>query len=180
MRLINTQTIKLEDFTNNPKSRPDYAILSHTWGSDEVLFADMVNGTARQKTSFTKLQYTCTQAQKDGYLYAWVDTCCIDKSSSAELSEAINSMFEWYRDSKVCYAYLEDVTAEDMANLLFPDEHHLTPDEEREFYQTPFARSRWFTRGWTLQELSVQPTLSSMEETGPTLDLRENFLEPLF
>jgi hypothetical protein len=157
MRLINTQTIELEDFTDKPKSRPDYAILSHTWGSDEVLFADMVNGTARQKTSFTKLQYTCTQAQKDGYVYAWVDTCCIDKSSSAELSEAINSMFEWYRDSKVCYSYLEDVTAEDMANLQFPDEDHLTPNEERDFHQTPFARSRWFTRGWTLQEL-IGPT----------------------
>jgi hypothetical protein len=153
MRLINTQTIELEDFTNKPKSRPDYAILSHTWGPDEVLFADMVNDTARQKTSFTKLQYTCIQAQKEGYGYAWVDTCCIDKSSSAELSEAINSMFEWYRDSKVCYAYLEDVTAEDMINFQFPDDDHLAPDEERDFYQTSFARSRWFTRGWTLQEL---------------------------
>ncbi len=130
MRLVNTQTIKLEDFTNNTRSRPDYAILSHTWGPDEVLFTDMVDSKARQKTSFNKLHYTCTQAREDGYMHAWVDTCCIDKSSSAELSEAINSMFEWYRDSKVCYAYLEDVTAEDMVNFQFPDQDHLTPDEE--------------------------------------------------
>jgi hypothetical protein len=68
--------------------------------------------------------------------------CCTDKSSSAELSEAINSMFEWYRGAQVCYAYLEDVTADDMA-FHFPDDDHLGPDEERNFYQSPFARSRW-------------------------------------
>jgi hypothetical protein len=113
----------------------------------------VVNGTADRKVSFTKLQYTCAQARKDGYEYVWVDTCCIDKSSSAELSEAINSMFEWYRGAQVCYAYLEDVTAHDMARFQFPDDDHLGPDKERNFYQTPFARSRWFTWGWTLQEL---------------------------
>ena len=94
MRLLDTKTLILKEFFSNP---PPYAILSHTWnGFDEVLFKDMENGTANQKPGFDKVARFCTQASLDGFEYAWVDSCCIDKSSSAELSEAINSMFNWY------------------------------------------------------------------------------------
>jgi hypothetical protein len=133
MRLINCKTLKLEEFFSN--SIPRYAILSHTWGDEEVSFAELSLHQAGTATGagYQKIVFTCEQATADGLDYAWVDTCCIDKSSSAELSEAINSMFAWYKNAVVCYAYLADVSEAKM-------------DEE-------LSRSRWFTRGWTLQEL---------------------------
>lgn len=96
VHLINCSTRQLEWFIGS--NIPPYAILSHTWGKDEVSYADMKNdqATARLKDGYAKIEYTCRQALLDGYECAWVDTCCIDKSSSAELSEAINSMFRWY------------------------------------------------------------------------------------
>jgi hypothetical protein len=111
MRLLNAKTLGFEEFMNE-KTIPKYAILSHTWGSEEVTYRDLRDGLSpvvRQKTSFTKIKWTCQQAKAEGLEFCWVDTCCIDKSSSAELSEAINSMFRWYSRSAVCYAYLDDV-----------------------------------------------------------------------
>ncbi|KAN0108803.1 Heterokaryon incompatibility protein (HET) domain containing protein [Hyaloscypha variabilis] len=119
---------------------PDYAILSHRWGQpgQEISFKDLESGDdISQKRGYQKLKLSCEQAVKDGLKYIWIDTCCIDKSSSAELSEAINSMFEWYSKSTVCYAYLDDVTLE-------------TGVEDE---SSSFRSSKWWTRGWTLQEL---------------------------
>ncbi|KAH6690815.1 heterokaryon incompatibility protein-domain-containing protein [Leptodontidium sp. MPI-SDFR-AT-0119] len=132
MWLINTITLKLEEFPT--EAGLDYAILSHRWGDDEVLFKDL-NGSKdlnllQNKQGFSKVKRCCEQASRDKYSWAWVDTCCIDKSSSAELSEAINSMFHWYRQSSMCYAYLSDVDSLD-----------------------DIGGSEWFKRGWTLQEL---------------------------
>ncbi|KAI3318791.1 HET-domain-containing protein [Xylariaceae sp. AK1471] len=138
MRLIDVKTLELKEFFHNI---PPYAILSHTWGSDEVTFQDYLIATdphpeshahaIKRRAGFTKIIGACKRAHADGLQYVWCDTNCIDKSSSAELSEAINSMYAWYRDSVVCYAYLAD--ADDTPNS--------------------FVESRWFTRGWTLQEL---------------------------
>ncbi|KXX82978.1 Vegetative incompatibility protein HET-E-1 [Madurella mycetomatis] len=129
MRLLSTRTLELDGFFD--KEIPKYAILSHTWEKQEIVFRDMADlNKARLKAGFAKIEGTCALAASQGYDYVWIDTCCIDKSSSAELSEAINSMWAWYRDSAVCYAYLCDV--EKPAEL---------------------GTSRWFTRGWTLQEL---------------------------
>src|SRR5271154_1252607 len=91
---------------------PKYAILSHTWGADveEVTFEDLVKGTGKSKASYQKIRFCGEQAARDGLQYFWVDTCCIDKSSSAELQEAINSMFRWYRNAAKCYVYLSDVS----------------------------------------------------------------------
>ena len=75
---------------------PNYAILSHRWGTEEVTFKDLLDGTSKSKAGYSKIQFCGEQARRDGLKYFWVDTCCIDKSSSAELSEAINSMFRWY------------------------------------------------------------------------------------
>ncbi|PMD46803.1 HET-domain-containing protein [Hyaloscypha variabilis F] len=131
MYLINAKTLELENFVGTP---PEYVILSHTWGDDEVSYSDFQDTAKRlDQLGFRKIELTCTQAQRDGFNYAWVDTCCINKSSSAELSEAINSMFKWYRDAQKCYAYIEDLVAGDMASV--------------------FGSCKWFTRGWTLQEL---------------------------
>ncbi|KAL6415882.1 hypothetical protein AUP68_00088 [Ilyonectria robusta] len=141
MRLLNTATLQLESFIS--EAAPKYAILSHTWQEDEFLFEDICNGrNALQrcaKTGARKVMASCKKAREAGYTYIWIDTCCIDKSSSAELSEAINSMFAWYRDATVCYVYLADFQAAQGV------------DSES------FRGSRWFTRGWTLQELLAPP-----------------------
>lgn len=142
MRLINATTLHLSEFTGS--KIPKYAILTHTWEEEEVSYQDWLSweqtGDAAigRRKGFQKIQGACRQALKNHLDWLWVDTNCIDKSSSAELSEAINSMYAWYRDSEICYGYLADVTTTDMssAELLYE-----------------FSKSRWFTRGWTLQEL---------------------------
>lgn len=142
MRLINTKTITVEDFWNDT---PVYAILSHTWETEEVTLQEMQarNGCVKRKKGFKKIEKTCEQALADGFAYLWVDTCCIDKTSSSELSEAINSMYKWYQQAEVCYAYLMDVSATD------------NPFDEK----SQFRRCKWFTRGWTLQELIAPLTV---------------------
>ncbi|KAF2673424.1 HET-domain-containing protein, partial [Microthyrium microscopicum] len=118
-----------EDFVDDEEI-PPYAILSHTWGrtEDEVTFDDIINGTGQEKPGYDKIRFCREQAKQDSLQLFWIDTCCINKLSSAELTYAINSMFRWYGKAKVCYAYLSDAV---------------------ELLRT----SRWFTRGWTLQEL---------------------------
>lgn len=148
MRLLNASTHQLSEFYDEGK--PPYAILSHCWGSDEVLFQDLGSEKRFQKLGFAKITYTCQQARRHKLEWVWIDTCCIDKSSSAELSEAINSMFNWYSEAAVCYAYLPDVRHLDRS----PNEESPTDGSSSE---GSFAASLWFTRGWTLQEL-VAPT----------------------
>ena len=145
MRLINVKTYKLEEFLD--KTVPPYAILSHTWGNDkdEVSYRDIKEGNIEKAGSRPiKLEGCCKQAREDGLEYAWIDTCCIDKTNGVELGEAINSMFRWYRNATVCYAYLSDVPAGD------------NPRDSR----SRFFSSRWFQRGWTLQELLAPKSLS--------------------
>lgn len=120
---------------------PSYAILSHRWDKDEVLFKHMDTGIAKQRDGFEKIRRCCREAETFGVDYVWVDTCCIDKSSSAELSEAINSMFRWYQQSFLCLVYLSDV------------------DSSSKDARAAFRNSVWFTRGWTLQELIAPRTI---------------------
>ncbi|EOD44061.1 putative het domain-containing protein [Neofusicoccum parvum UCRNP2] len=134
MRLLNTQTRKLASFSD--LSIPPYAILSHRWQDEEAVFEDFHDEPPTLKAGYRKIELACKQAAQDGLEYVWIDTCCIDKSSSAELSESINSMYAWYRKADVCYAYLADV-----------------PDQTDAYKNRAFADSDWFTRGWTLQEL---------------------------
>lgn len=141
MRLLHAPTLEFEEFYDD-STRPKYAILSHTWGEQEVTYKDMRKhrNQAKKKKGFEKITLTTKQTLKDNLEYFWIDTCCINKSSSAELSEAINSMFRWYRDSMICYAYLEDVSQ--------------PPSEiSRDWLFDHFTKARWFTRGWTLQEM---------------------------
>lgn len=155
MRLINVHSCEIREFHEG--SIPRYAILSHTWGEaeDEVTFQDMarlhqsvstslvgssLEDTAteiRRKPGLQKILFTCQQAKEDGLEWAWVDTCCIDKTSSAELDESITSMYRWYGQSTRCYAYLSDVPYGLVGDL----------------FASRLRASRWFTRGWTLQEL---------------------------
>jgi hypothetical protein len=121
---------------------PPYAMLSHTWGADidEVTFRDLINNTGKSKAGYGKIRFCGEQARRDGLQYFWVDTCCIDKSSSAELTEAINSMFRWYQNAAKCYVYLSNLSIHD-----YSKSDHSS--------QSAIRKSRWFTRGWTLQEL---------------------------
>ncbi|CAG9951930.1 unnamed protein product [Clonostachys rosea f. rosea IK726] len=113
MRLINVKTYQLEEYYSDP---PRYAILSHTWGGVEVTFQDWQMKAEEMENSerYDKIIRACKQAQVDGLEYLWCDTNCIDKTSSTELAEAINSMFSWYKNSAVCYAYLADVPPIDL------------------------------------------------------------------
>ena len=140
---------KVLDFGDDEET--EYAILSHRWVGEEVDYDEMVElakmaveerDEIRQRNGYRKVLQSCELAQKDGYQKLWVDTCCIDKRSSAELSEAINSMYRWYENAKVCYAYLHDV----------PDPCFPTADDE-ERYPRFCGWPEWFSRGWTLQEL---------------------------
>lgn len=99
MRLLNAHTLSFKSFDSD-ETIPKYAILSHTWADDEVSYCDMCKFTdaASSMRGFEKIQHCAEQAKIDGIDFFWVDTCCIDKSSSAELSEAINSMFRWYQN----------------------------------------------------------------------------------
>lgn len=154
MRLINTTTGQFSEFSES--QLPRYAVLSHTWGEEEISYLDMLyissdlpattagliqvllKKSPKDSQGFGKVQKCCKLARSRGLDWVWIDTCCIDKSSSAELSEAINSMWRWYRDAEEAYAFLFDVT-------LGPDWNQATLQQ--------FSKARWFTRGWTLQEL---------------------------
>jgi hypothetical protein len=129
---------------------PAYAILSHTWGKEEVIFQDMEVGVDMSKTmnkaGWRKIQFCAKQAAADGLEYFWVDTCCIDKKNAVELGAAINSMFRWYQNAARCYVYLTDVSKPD------------TGADDQRAWEEAFKKGRWFTRGWTLQEL-IAPRL---------------------
>ena len=101
MRLLHTGTLQLEEFADDEV--PRYAILSHRWQKDEYSFEDMRSDNGRQKTGWSKIDSCCRLASENSINHLWVDTCCIDKSSSAELSEAINSMHRWYQNAEKCY-----------------------------------------------------------------------------
>jgi len=159
MRLINTTTRSFEEFIG--QNIPKYAILSHTWEEEEVSFADVVsNPRFRKKKGWAKIAKTCEIAALEGHRYAWVDTCCIDKSSSAELTEAINSMYTWYRNAEVCYVFLSDLTASASAprDTTTDRARDKTKGKSKEIAKNKtldksLGRCRWFSRGWTLQEL---------------------------
>jgi hypothetical protein len=138
---------------------PNYAILSHTWDADEqeVTFKDLADGVGTSKLGYRKIRFCGEQAQKDGLQYFWIDSCCIDKSSSSELQEAINSMFRWYQNAAICYAYLTDVSIGKHSRSSQP------------LWHLAFSQSRWFTRGWTLQELLAPPSVEFFSREGKRL-----------
>ncbi|KAI1741052.1 HET-domain-containing protein [Xylaria scruposa] len=160
MWLLNVHTREMKEFISH-KQIPPYAILSHTWGDEEVSFNDWQykpREHVERKAGYKKIDKCCQQAIADGLNWVWVDTCCIDKSSSAELSEAINSMFRWYRNANVCYAYLCDV---------FDD------------FESNLAGCHWITRGWTLQELIAPSKVVFYSSEWKTFGTRSTLLSHL-
>lgn len=143
---------------------PPYAVLSHTWAApnQEVSFKDISEKSGRDKVGCEKIDFCWRQAQRHGLKYFWIDSCCIDKSSSAELSKAINSMFRWYRNATKCYVYLTDVST--------------TADTEHESWESALRKSRWFTRGWTLQELLAPREVEFFSRSGQRLGNKHTLL----
>ena len=158
MWLINCRTLTLEEITDHKEIK--YAILSHTWEKgEEVQHGEFRAQAATKKRGWQKIEKVCQLALDDGCDFAWVDTCCIDKTSSAELTEAINSMFPWYNGSEICYTYLAD---------------HNTSDPNAKL-----SRSRWFTRGWTLQELIAPAQVRFYDESWKPIGTKEALSEQL-
>ena len=140
---------------------PAYAILSHTWrAGQEVTFDDFENGTGEAKAGYRKIKFCAEQAEQDGLSYFWVDTCCIRKSNAVELQDAINSMFRWYRDAAKCYVFLADV---------FISKRRLSGESGSRTWEPAFRESRWFTRGWTLQELLAPRNVKFYSQEGKPL-----------
>lgn len=165
IRLINTESLTLKVFPDPPP----YAILSHTWAEgQEVLLRDMALiaenpfHEAASKTGYAKILAACRKARNRGLNHAWIDTCCIDQDSPAEVAEALNSMFRWYRDAEVCLAHLADLPADDPA----------APE-------TAMRRCRWFTRGWCLQELIAPRALDFFDAGWNFWGSRSELKKPL-
>ncbi|CDO68485.1 hypothetical protein BN946_scf184499.g10 [Trametes cinnabarina] len=142
MRLLNTHSGDLVSF--HDPSEVKYAILSHVWLEKESTFQDLErfheevpDATLEHKELSAKVKNCCKVARRQCYLWVWIDTCCIDKSSSAELSEAIASMYRWYQQADVSFAFLHDLK-------------ETVPSLNAELV---LERCKWFARGWTLQEL---------------------------
>ncbi len=162
MRLLSYRTkddFELTRFTDDKV--PPYAILSHTWTEgQEVTYAELTAGSGRAKSGYDKLRFCGERAAQDRLQYFWVDTCCIDKATSDELSTAINSMFRWYQRASKCYVYLTDVSVP--VDVTDPQVYRIT-------WEHAFRSSRWFTRGWTLQELIAPASVEFFSKEGKRL-----------
>jgi hypothetical protein len=165
MRLLQLEeddTFSLVEYFD--KNVPPYAILSHTWGADheELTLRDLISGLGTDRDGYRKLLFCGKQAAKDDLKFFWIDTVCIDKTSSAELQEALNSMFRWYQTAAKCYAYLSDVSIRDVKDGL-----------------QSVHNSRWFKRGWTLQELIAPASVEFFSLEGDRIGDRISMMEDI-
>lgn len=150
---------------------PTYAILSHTWlAGQEVTFDEFTNGVGHEKTGYDKIWFCARQAERDGLRYFWIDTCCINKRDPVELQHAINSMFRWYQDAARCYVLLSDVPAAEPET----SSTTCTPTWKR-----ALRDSRWFTRGWTLQELLAPRLVNFFSQDGKYLGERRELRQEI-
>lgn len=170
MRLLKIRddgTVTLtRDLVGDNDRVPRYAILSHIWQQDdqEVTFDDIIHNTGTDKAGYNKIRFCAQQAIKDKLRYVWIDTCCINKAVFIELQDAINSMFRWYQDAAKCYVFLSDVsTAKQGDNVSHADA-----------WERAFQASRWFTRGWTLQELLAPREIQFFSLEGIEVGTKQN------
>ncbi|KAJ4286553.1 hypothetical protein N0V90_013253 [Kalmusia sp. IMI 367209] len=154
---------------------PAYAILSHTWlVGEEVTFDEFTTGVGHKKAGYSKIRFCARQADRDGLRYFWVDTCCINKRDTVELQHAINSMFRWYRKAARCYVFLSDVPSAE------PETRNTTyPPTCAPFWKLALRDSRWFTRGWTLQELLAPQSVDFFSQDGKHLGNRHELRQEI-
>ncbi|KAI0574012.1 multiple ankyrin repeats single kh domain protein [Pyrenophora tritici-repentis] len=173
MRLLYTASDKTLRWTKDiirSEEIPPYAILSHTWGEQEVVFEDLKDiENAQSKERYWKIRFCAQQAERDGLKHFWVDTCCIDKANNTELSEAINSMFNWYQNADKCYVFLSDVEGKSS------EENGKSSSR----WKAAFRASRWFTRGWTLQELLAPRSVDFFSKDGARLGDKESLKQTI-
>ncbi|KAK6860604.1 hypothetical protein PG995_004240 [Apiospora arundinis] len=194
MRLLQTGQYKLFEATDIPSPFPQYAILSHTWISpkEEITYqdfkqrrTDLENGVYKQN-GWAKLQKYCDRAARDGWEWAWMDTCCIDKTNPADTSESINAMFRWYQSADICYAYLDDVRADEAFGRSVPVDCDLDDIANtanvanlgghfHDALTSSLISANWFTRGWTLQELLAPPYLVFVDQSWRRIGTRESW-----
>ena len=186
MRLLHSIEWRFQEFFDD--EIPRYAILSHRWGPDEVSYQSLQSAIREMEAGgeprlsgrgFLKIENCRLQAALDQYEWVWIDTCSINKESSAELSEAINSMYEWYWKARTCYVYLADVR-----EISFPSFHEGEPQDKslmlnsaREQALQDFRKSEWFSRGWTLQELLAPVSLVFYDRSWKLFNTRDNLAE---
>jgi hypothetical protein len=171
LRCSDTGDFGLPEAFASDETIPPYAILSHTWEDDqEVTFKDLMDSTGKDKTGYYKIRLCAHQAKRDGLQYFWVDTCCIDKSNPAELQKAINSMFHRYKNAKRCYVYLQDVLTM----------KRKVSDRDMEYtWETAFRQSRWFRRGWTLQELLAPTSVQFFSQEWKKLGDKQSLVQQI-
>ncbi|EJF55441.1 HET-domain-containing protein [Dichomitus squalens LYAD-421 SS1] len=160
MRVLDTWTGL---FVEVDPERKQFAILSHTWRKKEQTFVPDDHLIWRDANLSRKIRDACRVAREAGYRYLWIDSCCIDKTSSSELSESINSMWQWYGRAKVCFAHLADVPSGDDPRAA----------------ESTFRKSRWFTRGWTLQELIAPSTVVFLSQDWNAIGTKLTLISPL-
>ncbi|KAI9148375.1 Vegetative incompatibility protein [Paramyrothecium foliicola] len=162
MRLLEISEDGEIRFTGDLMSNiPEYAILSHTWSDEEVTYKHFIEGSWKNMAGAEKIKFCAEETHHHQLRYFWVDSCCIDKSSSAELAEAINSMFSWYQKATRCYVYLTDVSTQSSSSS--------SSEQSESSWTTDFENSRWFTRGWTLQELIAPSSVEFYSKEGHPL-----------
>ncbi|RII24868.1 hypothetical protein CUC08_Gglean005682 [Alternaria sp. MG1] len=173
MRLLYTAsdgTLRWTKDIIRSKEIPPYAILSHTWGEQEVVFDDLKDiENAQRKEGYRKIRFCAQQAKLNGLDYFWVDTCCIDKTNSQELQEAINSMFCWYQKAEKCYVLLSDVENNSLEGN----------GSLRRRWKAAFRKSRWFNRGWTLQELLAPRSVEFFSKEGDLLGDKQSLKDTI-
>lgn len=195
MRLLRTEGYQLVEANDISAPFPEYAILSHTWISpkDEITYqdfkqrkGDIENDIFKQK-GWAKLRRYCDRAARDGWEWAWMDTCCIDKTNPADTQEAINAMFRWYQNAGICYAYLDDV---DVDKIIDCPDFDLDGIAGRHNVADPMSfphmalkafliKAKWFTRGWTLQELLAPPYLVFVDQAWRRIGTRESWADEI-
>ena len=193
MNLLHTATLEIKSFEFAAEI-PPYAILSHRWEDEEVTYQDMVPSRARgeRMKGFAKIRFCAAVAKKQGFTWCWVDSCCIDKTNYPALSESINSMYRWYQKSQVCYVYLSDVPSptgkhksflsalmekgSDSDSVLDLMEEYDEKNSDFKKWIEKFKGSRWFTRGWTLQELIAPRTVEFYAQDMQLIGTKESLV----
>lgn len=174
MRLLDTTTFELASNSHAIFKQEGYAILSHRWIGSEITFEQLGRHVEALRAAGTtplgspqqdKIRGACQTARANGIRWMWIDTCCIDKSSTAELSESLNSMFQWYCDAKLCITYLLDVIRKEVGKEDFTNEEG--------------HPSVWFSRGWTLQELLAPRHLEFFDKNWDPIGNRAEFAEEI-
>lgn len=176
MRLINADNFEMQWFSS-PASIPEYAIVSHRWVDgkeitfkeysqvDRAWLANFKHEDAETDPGLYKIHGACAEARRRGLKWVWLDTCCINKESSAELEMSIHSMFKWYQRTRICFVYLSDVSWNSPRSSPLP--------------KLQFQQSKWFTRGWTLQELLAPKNLIFFDSRWYPLGTKNNLQEEI-